>query len=245
MKSKLPLLSLLACTCVSVHAADSVVHPETSTTISLSSQNPNRLNCTEGDINDMAFPEDYPLTARAKGGNLYLSYKKLQQPDGSIKTVTETHTLHVICDGAVYTMVVNPVEGQGKTVRLGDPVAQQLRANTRLLREKSEDEIIADLLVAAYHNELPPNYTVTPSNKSLPHVIAGLTFNEVRHVSLNGIGLTLKEYVIVGSPGSIVPPNMIIAQGSHFSERLRGVSVKPERLREDGTSRMFVLESKL
>lgn len=245
MNSKLTLLSCLACACLSAHAADSVVHPETSTTIELSSQNPNRLHCTEGDINDMAFPEDYPLTARAKGGNLYLSYKKLQQPDGTIKTVSESHTLHVICNGSVYTMVVKPQEGQGMTIRLGDPVAKQLRANTRLMREKSEDEIIADLLVAAYHNELPPNYTVSPSNKSLSHVIAGLTFNEVRHISLNGIGLTLKEYVIVGAPGSIVPPNMIIAQGSHFSERLRGVSVKPERLREDGTSRLFVLESKL
>ena len=245
MKNKIISILLLSSACISAHAANNVVFPETTKTIKLSNENPNRIHCTDGNVNDMAFPDDYPLTARAKEQNLYISYKKLQQPDGEIENVTESHTLHIVCDGQVYTMVVNPIKGQGRTIRLGDPTASQLKQNAKIMREKSEDEIIADLIYAAYHNDLPPNYTVSPSKKRMSSIVAGLTFDEIRKVSLNGIGISLKEYVVTGEPGSLVPHQMIVEQGRYFSKTLRGVSIKPERLPENGKARLFILETKI
>jgi hypothetical protein len=245
MKNKIISMLLLSSVCLSAHATSTVVLPETTKSIKLSSENPNRIHCTDGNVNDMAFPDDYPLTARAKNQNLYISYKKLLQPDGEVETVSDSHTLHVVCDGQVYTMVVNPIKGQGRTIRLGDPTAKQLKNNAQIMREKSEDEIISDLIYAAYHNDLPPNYTVSPSNKKMSSVIAGITFDEVRKISLNGLGLSLKEYVVTGAPGSLVPHQMIIEQGKHFSKTLRGVSIKPERLPANGKARLFILETKI
>lgn len=245
MKNKIVSIILLSSVCISAHATNNVVYPETTKTIKLSNENPNRIHCTEGNVNDMAFPEDYPLTARAKDQNLYISYQKLQQGDGSIEKLTESHTLHIVCDGQVYTMVVNPIKGQGRTIRLGDPTAKQLKNNAKIMREKSEDEIIADLIFAAYHNDLPPNYTVSQSKNRLSSVVAGLTFDEIRKISLNGIGISLKEYIVTGVPGSLVPHQLIIEQGRFFSETLRGVSIKPERLPENGKARLFILEAKL
>lgn len=245
MKNKLISIIGLSFFCISAHATNNVVFPESATSITLSSENPNRVHCVDGNVNDMAFPEEYPLAARAKEDNLYISYKKLQQPDGKIEYATKKHTLHVVCAGQVFTMLVTPIKGQGITVRLGDPTAKKLKSNAKIMREKSEDEIIADLVYAAYHNELPPNYSVSPSNKRMSSVIAGLTFDEIRRISLNGIGLSLKEYVVNGAPGSLVPHQMIIEQGKHFSKKLRGVSIKPERLPENGKARLFILETKI
>jgi conjugal transfer pilus assembly protein TraK len=244
MKNKILVLAM-ACVCISAHAADTYVYPDSSKAVMLSSENPNRINCADGDINDMVYPEDYPLAARAKADNLYASFKKLQQPDGSSKLVEKKFTLHVVCGGEVFTMEVTPVTGKGKLIRLGDPASQQLKANAKILREKSEDEIIADLLYASYHNNLPPNYTISSKTTVLPPIFAGLNIVQVRTVSLNGIGLVLKEYIVEGTPGSIIPPKMFIEAGANFSTKMRGVSVKPERLPENGKARLFILETKL
>ncbi|GHG07070.1 TraK domain-containing protein [Thalassotalea marina] len=245
MKSSYLNAILFLGVCFQASAQNSIVHPEVETNITLSSTNPNRFNCTDGIVNDMAFPDDFPISAKAKDGNLYVSYTKYQEANGDVKTVKKKHTLHVVCDSKVYTMIVHPIEGQGRTIRLGDPITSQLKKNSKLLREKSEDELIANLVLAAYHNDLPPNFTVSSSNKSMKNVIAGITFDEIRNISLNGVGLSLKEYIVTGEPGSLIPPKLIVEQGKYFSDRLRGVSIKPERLPENGKARLFVLENKL
>lgn len=243
MKNKLLLIALaLGASSVS---ADTIVHPDKSTPVQLSAENPNRIICQGGDINDMAVPGDLPIDPKAKGSNVFLSYKKLQKPDASFELITKVHTLHVVCAGEVYTMEVTPVTGMGKQIRLGDPLADAMRANLKIARERSEDEIIATLIKAAYHNDLPPNYTVVRKSQIVDADLTGLTVQLVRTISLNGIGLALKEYKVTGAPGTLTPPRMFLKNGIKFSTRLRGVSVKPERLDEKGVTRLFILEDKV
>lgn len=217
------------------------ISPDTPTRITLSSDNPNRFHCVSGLINDTISPAHIPKDTKTLRDNFFYTYKMKPKSNGDIQYVKKNHDIHIVCDGQVYTVNARQKRGVGRTIYLGDPIKKNLEANARLLQEESIEDIMVKLFLDAYNENLPPNYTVKKSSGSVP-INSNLTANLERIITLNGVGLRLKEYSLTSNSKINLYKPMFMKK--EVSEKIRMIGVYPPVITPSTTSRLFIVEDK-
>lgn len=219
--------------------------PDTLTTVALNNQNPNHIVCVDGDVNDYYAPKHIPIEVTASGQNLFVAYLFQSQMAGlteSYEFVSESHIMHITCNGLVYSLKINPVGSATEKIYLGDPNLASLKQNAELVRTKSAEDLIVELTLATINNDLPPQYSVTRLNEVMPPVFAGLKIVKRRKVALNGVGLVLVEYEIFSDSVAQLTKKAFIRR--EFSNKMRSISLVPETVTPSQPARLFIVEDK-
>ncbi|MEY8201086.1 MAG: type-F conjugative transfer system secretin TraK [Colwellia sp.] len=217
------------------------ITPDTPTRVTFSNDNPNRLVCVSGLMNDIVSPSHIPKETKTIGKNAFYAYKMKPKSNGEIQYVDKSHDIYAVCDGQVYTLNVRQKNGRGRTIYLGDPSRKSIEENAKRLQEESIEDVMVSLFLDAYNNDLSTNYTVKKSSGNIK-ISDGVVAELNRTITLNGIGLRLKEYRVTSKSKINLYKSMFMKK--EISRSLRLVGIVPEKASPGNPARLFIVENK-
>jgi conjugal transfer pilus assembly protein TraK len=188
----------------SVLSAQTVVHPDSPLTVTLSNTDINRIVCQDGVVNDVFYSDEKGLTVVNKAGNAFVKYLVKQTPDGN-EYVTSSTEIHVVCDGKTYTVIAQPSQVNAKTIVLSGGSITRVSKNIAQYGGLDHEERLISLTRQVYKNEIDENFVIKHINKPLkvlPKDIAvaglfqNLAFIESRQITMEGVNLRATEYQI-------------------------------------------------
>lgn len=235
---------LLIPTFIRAETTEYIASPDNYLAIIASSANPNRFHCENGNIEDVIYPGTVPLDAPAKGADAFISYKAIKSALGTITQYQGSHDLHIICGGQIYSFNVIPkADRAGSLVRMGDPNRKYIEENVELRKEKDIEEIYVEFITAANNNDFLGDVNITESFDTYPGLVQGISIQQVRVMTMMGLGLRLKEFILTAEPGTLVPADSFML--SQLSDSILAIATHPKVTNERGESRLYIVEPKL
>lgn len=233
------VLAALAAT--SLPAAEERVLPERPAAVLVSNRDVNRLHCTQG-VEDVVWSAEKPVKVSRAGENVFVKFLVARQGDRETHTTTSLD-VHVICGGAVYTLILHPRDMDSVTVRLGDARRSQLQAVTKEWGSLAIEDRIKRLTLAVYRNQVPDTFTRRPIEAGDPRRNLALYRNAQvigqSEVLAPGLGLKAVEYVVIAAePMQLAERDFLVPQLGEVV----GVTVEPLALGKDEVARLIVIE---
>lgn len=224
----------------SVHA-DSVITPEVPTIVELSNHDINRIVCS-GQMTDLIFSKEKGLTGYFSGNNAFIKFKIENIGDEYIYADTPSE-LFVVCNSAVYTLIVAPMDISSVTVRLSSPKGDTFKKNIAHYKNLPLEKQALQIIREAYNESYPSSYRVTESNKQIT-LSANLAATLLQAVDVDGVGLRMKKYQVT----SLAPGRIDVDEKSFLSpfvsDSILAVAVEDHSLQPGETTRVFVVEKK-
>jgi len=239
--------ALLALATISVYA-DDIIKPEVTTAVTLSSTDINRIYCTGGNINDVFYSQEKGIKIHPKGQNAWVKYL-IRMKSNKQELITKPTEIHIVCNGDVYTIVAKPEPGPTRTIRLGSPRTNRIKSNISLMGGMDMEEQVLFLTQAAYKDDLPEGFSVTPSTKvidvnpskeELKRLFDAVKIVERRIIRVEGVGMRLKEYTIDAS--RMVEMLEVDFLQPAFGSEIASVTVHPLKLAPGEQGRLFIIE---
>ena len=107
--------------------ASDVIQAEIPTAVKLSNRDINRIVCP-GPMNDLIFSQEKAMTGHFSGNNGFIKFKI--EDSGSEYIYADTQSeLFVVCNNAVYTLLVTPADIPSVTLRLASPNGDTFKKN--------------------------------------------------------------------------------------------------------------------
>lgn len=223
--------------------AAQTVLPEVPTAVELSNRQMNRVVCKAGPIRDVFYSREQPVVEKHKGRNAFVKFK-MRKVGEEITYAEKPAEFHVLCGGAVYTLIGKPKKRLAAIVHLSGPPkkAEQVIAEYGAL--EWEEQVVA-LVEAAYHDDAAAldKFSVDKSagEAALNGEYEGLAIAKRRAIRAKGIGLRLSEYTVRAEKDGIELAEtdfLVPAAGANIA----GVTVEPKKLDAGETARLFVVE---
>lgn len=232
---------LLAALPLLAHAAEERVLPERPTAMLVSNRDVNRLNCPQG-VEDVVWSAEKPVKVSRAGENVFVKFLVAKQGERESYASTPLD-VHVICGGAVYTLILHPREMDSVTVRLGDTRRQNLQAVTREWGSLPVEDRVKRLTLAMYRNQVPDTFTKNLIQPGDPRRNLALYRNAQvvgqSEVIATGLGLKAVEYVVIaGEAMQLTERDFLVPQMGDVV----GVTVEPLTLGKDDVARLIVIE---
>ena len=217
------------------------VPAEVPTPVELSNHDINRIVCS-GPMNDLIFSKEKGMIGHFSGNNAFIKFKVEDAGDEYIYA-DQPSELFVVCNGAVYTLIVTPTDIPSVTLRLSSPRGNTLKKNIARYKDLPLEKQALRIIEEAYNNAYPSSYRVTTTNNPLS---LGPDFQTtlVKNVAVDGIGLSLKQYRVKSlSPKRIVLDEKIFLTPS-VGGSILAVAIENHDLGSNETTRVFVVEKK-
>lgn len=223
-----------------VHAGD-VIIPEIPAAVELSNHDINRIVCP-GPINDLIFSKEKGLIGHFSGNNAFIKFKIEDTGDEYIYADTQSE-LFVVCDEAVYTLIVTPADISSTTLRLASPRGDALKKNIAHYKNLPLEKQALQIIREAYNGTYPSSYRVVESSLQ---VTLSPELETILHqaVDLNGVGLRLKKYQVTSLAQGDIHVDEKIFLSSTISKAILAVAVEDHKLDPGETTRVFVVEKK-
>jgi conjugal transfer pilus assembly protein TraK len=133
--------------------AENVITAEIPTTVKLSNHDINRIVCP-GPINDLIFSQEKGLIGHFSGNNGFIKFKIEDTGDGYIYADTQSE-LFVVCNNAVYTLLVTPSDIPSTTLRLASPQGEVFKKNIALYKNLPLEKQALQIIREAYSGTDP------------------------------------------------------------------------------------------
>jgi len=223
-----------------VHAGD-VITAEIPTAVELSNHDINRIVCP-GPINDLIFSKEKGLIGHFSGNNAFIKFKIEDTGDEYIYADTQSE-LFVVCEGAVYTLIVTPADISSTTLRLASPRGDALKKNIAHYKNLPLEKQALQIIREAYNGTYPSSYRVVESSRP---VTLSPDLETILHqaVDVDGVGLRLKKYQVTSLAQSDIHVDEKIFLSSTISKAILAVAVEDHKLDPGETTRVFVVEKK-
>jgi conjugal transfer pilus assembly protein TraK len=221
--------------------ADTVIQAEIPTTIELSNMDINRIVCP-GPMNDLIFSQEKGMTGHFSGNNAFVKFKIEDAGDEYIYADTQSE-LFVVCNNAVYTLIVTPVDIPSVTIRLASPMGDSLKKNIAHYKNLPLEKQALQLIREAYSGTYPTSYRISTSTSTLllsPDLEATLA----QVVNVDGVGLRLKNYLVKSLAGNQIKVDEKIFLSSSISQSILAVAVENHKLHPGHSTRVFIVDQK-
>ncbi len=240
--NKIVTLSIFLMAMTSGVKADSnIIPPEIPTAIDLSNHDINRIVCS-GKINDLIFSEEKGLTGHFADNNAFVKFKIEQRGGEQIHAVTPSE-LFLVCENTVYTLIASPKDIPSVTLRLAPAQEKALNTNIQTFKELPLEKRVLQVIREAYNRTYPSGYRIIEVGTPLlvsPEFEIILT----QTVSIDGIGLRLKEFVAKSRVEREVRIDEAFFLSPKVSESLLAVAIDSHILQPGESTRTFVVEQK-
>ncbi len=221
--------------------AEDQVLPERATALPVSNRDVNRINCAQG-VQDVIWSAEKPVKVSRSGDNVLVKFLVAKQ--GERETyATAPLDVHVVCGGAVYTLLLHPRDTDSVTVRLGDARRPQLQAVAKEWGSLAIEDQVRRLTLAVYRNQLPDTFT----KKTIPTGDPRRNLSIYRNAQVvgqsevlaPGLGLKAVEYVVIaGEAMQLSERDFLVPQLGDVV----AVTVEPLALGRDDVARLIVIE---
>lgn len=219
-----------------------VVLPESSTGIRLSSSDINRISCPT-DIREVLTSTEKGVTIKITGKDAFVKFKVIKKGDKFSYSSTPTE-LYVVCGDKVFSMVAFPQRVPSQTIRLTSGQEKKIKENLSLYAGLPFEKKVLKAIREVYTENIPDSYSINKKEKRF------FTFREIlltlkRTVDIEGEGLRIKEYEASlrgETPEFKMNEKMFLRTA--LVENPIAVSLERHVLRAGDTSRVFVVEQR-
>ncbi len=221
--------------------ADNVVTAEIPSVVELSNHDINRIVCP-GPMSDLIFSQEKGITGHFSGNNAFIKFK-IEDAGGEYNYADQDSELFVVCNGAVYTLIVTPKDISSATIRLASPQQQSFKQNISHYKNMPLEKQALQVIREAYNENYPSSYRIIDFSEAI-ELCPRINTRLIQSVDVEGVGLRLKKYLItsIGTKESYVDEKLFISP--LISDSLLAVAVNDHTLSPGETSTVFVVEKK-
>jgi conjugal transfer pilus assembly protein TraK len=218
----------------------SVVLPEVTTRVKLSSTDVNRLVCPDG-IRDIVFSQEKGVKVKITDGNAFVKFQVIKKGEEMIYTEVPSE-FFVVCGGDIYSLVGIPQRIPAQTIRLSSGKKQKIQQNISLFNGMPLEKKILVLIRQAYTDQIPESYQIREVNRQL-NIFPTLWMSFSREIVVEGEGLAVREYrVSLKSRADHIRLSEQQFLHPQLTSRPLAVAVDELLLREGKPSRVFIVE---
>lgn len=221
--------------------ASEVIQAEIPTAVKLSNRDINRIVCP-GPMKDLIFSQEKAMTGHFSGNNGFIKFKI--EDSGSEYVYADTQSeLFVVCNNAVYTLLVTPADIPSVTLRLASPSGDTFKKNINHYQKMPLEKQALLLIREAYHGDYPASYRISDSTRTVS-LSPDLEIQLLQVVDVDGVGLRLRKYQATSlSEGSIdVSEHLFLS--SSISNSILAVAVDNHTLELSQSTMVFVVDQK-
>lgn len=234
--------SLLCCICLLCQEVLAVtIAPEKVTPVALSNRDVNRLVCSEGTINDVVYSSEKGISVKTQGDNAFVKFL-IKNTSGEGQYVTVRSELYVVCSGSVYTLMAEPKDIPGQTIRLSSGTKNRLKANIDRFGSLPEEKRALEMTRLVYLDEIPESFAVTDLDAEDAQAFAGLPIHlkKKRIVRMDGMGLKLTEYQVLSS--EMVQLSEADFMEVALGENIFAITIEPKALGPGQAARLLIVQ---
>lgn len=221
--------------------ADNVIQAEIPTSVELSNIDINRIVCP-GPMNDLIFSQEKGMTGHFSGNNAFIKFQIEAAGDEYYYAEMQSE-LFVICNNAVYTLIVTPMDIPSVTLRLASPKGDSFKKNIALYKNLPLEKQALQIIREAYNGTYPTSYRIAQSSK-LIILSPDLETKLLQVVDVDGVGLRLKKYQVKSLAQDRIDVNEKIFLTSTISQSILAVAVEDHTLNPGEITRAFVVDQK-
>ena len=229
---------------IQAHAAQ-VIQPESATVIEMSNRDMNRIYCQNGAVNDVHHSEEKPVKITQDGKNAFVKFLIEVNPmTGEKKYASQSIEAYIVCDGAVYSLIMKPKNVNSKTVQLGSVDTNKIYENIKTLGSLPEEERALKLTLEALKDEMPESYTVKVNTTDLKiKVIPDTVITRRRDIKVDGLDLELTEYNVRAENDVQLHEQMFL--NSVFGNNIFAVTIENHKLKNNQMTRLFIVKKQV
>jgi conjugal transfer pilus assembly protein TraK len=213
-----------------------VISPEVSALVELSSCDINRLVCP-ADIKDVIYSKEKGIVVRIAGKNAFVKFSIRKEGEKEVYSATPTD-LYVVCGEKVFNLIAVPKRIPAKTVMLSG-ADEGARKNISLFAGMPFEKKILGMIRSVYTENIPDSFTVKEENRPYD-IYKGLRLTLRRTVSVEGEGIFLKEFIAEATE------NMKLQEKDFLRNELTSnpvaVSIDRLKLTRGQTARIIIAE---
>jgi conjugal transfer pilus assembly protein TraK len=219
-----------------------VVLPESTTNIRLSSSDINRVACPS-EISEALTSTEKGVTIKITGKDAFVKFKVMKRGDKYSYSSTPTE-LYFVCGDKVFSMVAFPQRVPSQTIRLSSGLEKKIRENLSLYAGLPFEKKVLKALKEVFTESIPDSYTISKQEKRF------YTFKEIlltlkRTVDIEGEGLRIKEYeASLRSETPEFKMNEKMFLRTALVDNPIAISLERHVLRTGDSSRVFVVEQR-
>ncbi len=220
----------------------SVIPPEVTTKIRLSSSDLNRISCSS-EIKDALTSTEKGVVIKIAGKDAFVKFKVLKRGDKLVYSTTPTE-LYVVCGNDTYSMVAVPQRVPSQTIRLSFGKERKIKDNAALYSGLPFEKMMLKAIQDVYTEQIPESYTVLRTDKRI-EVYKEVRMVLKRVVDVEGEGLRIKEYLVSLKDGTTefkMNEKMFIR--TELAENPVAISLERHIMRPGDTIRTFVVEQR-
>lgn len=220
-----------------------VVLPEATTTVRLSSSDMNRISC-HSDVREALTSTEKGLTIKITGKDAFVKFKVTKKGDKFSYSTTPTE-LYVVCGDETYSMIVFPQRIPSQTIRLSSGKDRKIKENIGLYAGLPFEKKVLKAIRDVYTENIPDSYSVSRKEKRF-NSYREILLTLKRTVDIEGEGVRIKEYeASLRSETTQFKMNEKMFLRTEIAENPVAVSLERHILRTGDTSRVFVVEQRV
>lgn len=219
-----------------------VVLPEATTSIRLSSSDMNRISCPS-DIREALTSTEKGLTIKITGKDAFVKFKVTKKGDKFSYSTTPTE-LYVVCGEDTFSMIAFPQRIPSQTIRLTSGKEIKIKDNLSLYAGLPFEKKVLKAIKDVFTENLPDSYSISRKEKRIT------SFREIlltlkRTVDIEGEGLRIKEYeaTLRGEVPEFKMNEKLFLR-TELAENPIAISLERHILRSGDSSRVFVVEQR-
>lgn len=136
-------------------SAQAVVQAEKTTNVTVSARDVNRLVC-ETPVTEVFWSQEKPVDVTSEAGNVFVKFKVLH--GAADQYTSQSVDVHVVCGGAVYTLILQPRMVDSVTVHLGDELGEQIQSTLTEWAALPIEEKVKRFSLAVYRETFPSGF---------------------------------------------------------------------------------------
>lgn len=219
-----------------------VVLPEATTTVRLSSSDMNRISC-HSDVSEALTSTEKGLTIKITGKDAFVKFKVTKKGDKFSYSTTPTE-LYVVCGDETFSMIVFPQRIPSQTIRLSSGKDRKIKENIGLYAGLPFEKKVLKAIRDVYTENIPDSYSVSRKEKRF-NSYREILLTLKRTVDIEGEGVRIKEYeASLRSETTQFKMNEKMFLRTEIAENPVAVSLERHILRTGDTSRIFVVEQR-
>jgi conjugal transfer pilus assembly protein TraK len=220
----------------------SVVLPEATTSVRLSSSDMNRISCP-ADIREALTSSEKGLTIKITGKDAFVKFKVTKKGDKFSYSTTPTE-LYVVCGDETFSMVIFPQRIPSQTIRLTSGKERKIKENLSLYSGLPFEKKLLKAIKDVYTENIPDSYNVIKKEKRFS-LYREIYLTLKRTVDIEGEGLRIKEYeASLRGETTEFKLNEKMFLRTELVENPVALSLERHILRTGDTSRLYVVEQR-
>jgi conjugal transfer pilus assembly protein TraK len=219
-----------------------VVLPEVTTNVRLSSSDMNRIACPS-DVKEALTSTEKGMSIKITGKDAFVKFKVIKKPDGKFTYLTTPTEIYVVCGDETFSMIGFPQRVPSQTIRLSSGKGTKIKENLSIYSGLPFEKKILKAIREVYTESIPDSYSISRPEKQI-RSFKEISLSLKRIVDIEGEGLRIKE--LEATLKSTIPfkisEKMFLR--SEVAENPIAISLEQHVLRPGEPARVFIVEQR-